>query len=132
VAASRALVDMGETRALGGFPDGGSWQVGLEEPAAPGQVAERIALADRAVATSGGYATQFDAAGQFNHIFDPADGRSSWRYAAVSVVAADATTADALSIGFSLLPADRIAVLARSQDVIVHLAQPDGRRLVLS
>ncbi|MFL5284311.1 MAG: FAD:protein FMN transferase [Rhodopila sp.] len=45
---ARALVDMGETRALGGFPDGGSWQVGLEEPAAPGQVAERIALANRA------------------------------------------------------------------------------------
>jgi thiamine biosynthesis lipoprotein len=129
---AHALVDMGETRALGSYPDGGPWRVGLEDPAAPGQVAERIALEDRAVATSGGYGTRFDAAGRFNHIFDPATGGSSWRYAAVSVVAAEAGTADALSTGFSLLPPERIAAVARSQDVAVHLAYADGRREVLS
>jgi FAD:protein FMN transferase len=128
---AHALVDMGETRALGGHPDGGPWHVGLEDPAAPGQVAERIPLANRAVATSGGYGTQFDAAGRFNHIFDPASGQSSWRYAAVSVVAAEAATADALSTGFALLPADRIASLARSQNLAVHLVHTNDRRVVL-
>jgi thiamine biosynthesis lipoprotein len=129
---AHALVDMGETRALGSYPDGGPWRVGLEDPAVPGQVAAQIALEDRAVSTSGGYGTQFDAAGRFNHIFDPASGQSSWRYAAVSVVAVEAATADALSTAFSLLPADRIAALAPSQDVTVHLAYKDGRRSVLS
>ena len=74
-----ALVDMGETRAIGDHPAGGAWSVGLEDPASPGQVLDRIELIDRAVATSGGYGTQFDPAGRFNHIFDPADGSTSWR-----------------------------------------------------
>ncbi len=46
-----ALVDMGEIRAIGGHPTGGPWCVGLEDPRAPGRIAERIALADKAVAT---------------------------------------------------------------------------------
>jgi thiamine biosynthesis lipoprotein len=128
----RALVDMGEIRALGAAPDGRPWPVGLEDPAAPGQVAETIALDDLAVATSGGYGTRFDAAGRFNHIFDPADGRSSWRYGAVSVVAADATTADALATAFCLLAEERIAALARACRVRVYLARSDGTRSVLS
>jgi FAD:protein FMN transferase len=61
--------------------------VGLESPREPGQVAERISLKDRAVSTSGDYATQFDAAGRFNHIFDPSNGTTSWSYAAVSFIA---------------------------------------------
>ena len=50
----RALIDMGETRAIGNRPEGSPWLVGLEDPRAPGQVAETIPLRDRAVATSGG------------------------------------------------------------------------------
>jgi hypothetical protein len=40
----------------------------------PSQIAERVLLKDRAIATSGGYGTQFDSAGRFNHIFDPTNG----------------------------------------------------------
>jgi thiamine biosynthesis lipoprotein len=109
----------------------GPWQVGLEDPAAPGRVAETIGLEDAAVATSGGHGTRFDAAGRFNHIFDPTDGRSSWRYGAVSVVVADATTADALAIAFCLLTEERIAALARTCCVRVHLACRDGTRMAL-
>ncbi|KAA5612639.1 FAD:protein FMN transferase [Rhodovastum atsumiense] len=129
---TQALVDMGEARALGGHPMGDAWQVGLEDPAAPGQIAETIPLRNRAVATSGGYGTRFDAAGRFNHIFDPADGRSSWRYAAISVIAPDATTADALSTAFSLLPPERVAELARQAGVTVHVARTDGTRVILA
>ncbi len=83
-----ALVDMGKTRAIGGHPAGGPWSVGLEDPRAPGAVAERIPLVDRAVATAGGYGTLFDAAGRFNHIFEPWSGRTSWRWLSVSVESA--------------------------------------------
>jgi len=126
-----ALVDMGEIRALGPHPAGGPWSIGIEDPAAPGQAAERIPLVDGAIATSGGYGTRFDRAGRFNHIFDPADGSSSWRYGAVSVLAPDATTADALSTAFTLLPRHRLAALARSCGVTAHLAGTDGSRAVL-
>ena len=39
-----ALVEMGKTRAIGGHPAGGPWSVGLEDPRAPGTIAERIPL----------------------------------------------------------------------------------------
>ena len=125
-----ALVDMGETRAIGGHPLGGPWSAGLEDPAHPGQVAERIALLDRAVATSGGYGTQFDEAGRFNHIFDPGDGSTSWRYLSVSVVAATATMADALSTAFTLMPLERTAPVVRALGLSAHFAMRDGSRVL--
>jgi thiamine biosynthesis lipoprotein len=126
---AHSLVDMGETRAIGTHPTGQPWSVGLEDPRAPGRIAERIGLSDRAVATSGGYGTQFDAAGRFNHLFDPSDGTTSWRYAAVSVVAEDATTADALSTAFSLMPLDRARRVGDALGVRAHFALADGGRI---
>lgn len=127
----RSLIDMGETRALGGRPLGGPWVVGLEDPTAPGRVAQRITLDNRAVSTSGGYGTLLDPAGRFNHIFDPATGGTSWRYRAVSVVADTATTADALSTGFSLMPIEAIEPIVRRLGLQAYLATPDGRRQTL-
>ena len=127
----RSLVDMGEIRAMGGRPLGGPWIVGLEDPAAPGHVAQRIALDNRAVATSGGHGTLLDPAGRFNHIFDPATGGTSWRYRAVSVVAATATTADALSTAFSLMPIEAARPLVRQLSLQAWFAMPDGSRQVL-
>jgi thiamine biosynthesis lipoprotein len=125
-----ALVDMGETRAIGDHPSGTPWSVGLDDPQSPGTIAERIALRDKAVATSGGYGTQFDAAGRFNHIFDPSTGGTSWRYRAVSVIARDAATADALSTAMTLLPLERNRSLIERLRVGVHFVLPDGQRVV--
>jgi thiamine biosynthesis lipoprotein len=126
----KSLVDMGETRAIGGRPDGGAWIVGLEDPRHPGQIAERIAIENLAVSTSGGYGTLFDPAGRFNHILDPATGATSSRYLAVSVVARTSTAADALSTAFTLLPLDATRRLAESLGVRAHIALPDGTRLI--
>jgi thiamine biosynthesis lipoprotein len=126
----RALVDMGETRALGERPSGGPWTVGLEDPRRPGQVAETIGLRDSAVATSGGYGTQLDAAGRFNHIFDPLRGSTSYRYLSVSVVAPTATAADALSTAFCLMRLDEARAVADRFAVKAHFVLPDGSRLV--
>ena len=121
---------MGETRAIGDHPAGGAWSVGLEDPASPGQVLEKIELTDRAVATSGGYGTEFDPAGRFNHIFDPADGSTSWRYASVSVVAATATEADALSTAFCLMPLECTAPIVRKLGLRGYFLERDRRRYV--
>ncbi len=124
-----ALVDMGEIRALGSNPQGDPWSVGLEDPRAPGKVAERIPLANRAVATSGGYGTVFDPAGRFNHLFEPRSGRTSWRWLSVSVEAGAATEADALSTAFTLMPKEATAPLVRERGLIVHFVHLDGSRL---
>jgi thiamine biosynthesis lipoprotein len=123
----RSLVDMGETRAIGPRPSGEPWIVGLEDPRAPGHVAERIEIANQAVATSGGYGTLFDAAGRFNHIFDPSTGRTSWRYLSISVIASTATLADALSTAFSLMPLDRIREIVARLRIRAHVVTPDGK-----
>jgi thiamine biosynthesis lipoprotein len=122
----RSLVDMGEIRAMGARPLGGPWIVGLEDPSAPGRATERIALDNRAVSTSGGYGTLIDPAGRFNHIFDPATGRTSWRYASVSVVANMAATADALSTAFSLMPPEQTAPIVRRLALAARFVPPDS------
>ncbi len=126
-----SLVDMGEIRALGSRPSGSPWRIGLEDPTAPGTVAERIPIVDQAVATSGGYGTQFDPQGHFNHIFDPRTGRTSWQYLSVSVIAPTATVADALSTGFSLMPLDSIRRVAASVGIKAHVALPDRSRIAV-
>ena len=125
-----ALVDMGKTRAIGGHPAGGPWSVGLEDPRAPGAIAERIPLEDRAVATAGGYGTLFDAGGRFNHIFEPWSGRTSWRWLSVSVEAATATESNALSNAFAVMPTEAIAPVVRALGLVAHFVHPDGARTV--
>lgn len=127
----RSLVDMGEIRAINGRPLGGPWIVGLEDPAAPGRVAQRLALENRAISTSGGYGTLLDPAGRFNHIFDPATGGTSWRYSSVSVVAKTTTAADALSTAFSLMPIEAVRPIVRQLGLQAYFAMPDGRRNML-
>jgi FAD:protein FMN transferase len=125
-----ALVDMGKIRAIGGHPSGGPWWVGLEDPRSLGTIAEHIPLVDRAVGTAGGYGTLFDAAGRFNHIFEPWSGRTSWRWLSVSVESASATEANALSNAFALMPEEATAAVVRSLGVTAHFVHPDGTRMV--
>lgn len=114
-----ALVDMGEIRALGGRPGGGAWSVGLETP--DGAIWRHVDCKNRAVATSAGGGFVFDRAGRFNHIFDPRTGACAHRFRAVTVAAPTATTADALSTAFSLLPVDAITSIARVAGVRVYM-----------
>jgi thiamine biosynthesis lipoprotein len=104
---THTLVDMGETRALDAHPAGRPWSVGIKDPRAEDRFVATLALDNQAVSTSGGYGTEFDAEGRFNHIFDPATGMCANRYLSVSVVAPTATCADALSTAFSVMSVDR-------------------------
>ena len=125
-----ALVNMGKTRAIGGHPAGGPWSVGLEDPRAPGMIAEQVSLVDRALATAGGYGTLFDVAGRFNHIFEPWSGRTSWRWLSVSVETATATESNALSNAFAVMPAEATETLVRALGLVAHFVGPDGARTV--
>jgi thiamine biosynthesis lipoprotein len=110
-----ALVDLGEIRALGGRDGSRSWRAGIEDPFKKKAILADIPLSNNALATSGGYGFKFDSAGKIHHIFDPATGTSPHRYASVSVVAANATTADALATAANLLtPEELVQVLRRS------------------
>ena len=106
------LLDIGEVRALGRHPDGRPWHVGLRRAAEPETVARTVTLADRAVATSAGIASPFDASGRHHHLFDPATGRPAQAAGQVSVIAPRATMADALSTALAVSPPARAAAFA--------------------
>ena len=70
----RAVVDLGEYRAIGRHPDGRPWRVGIRDARNSASIDRVIDLEDTALAVSGGYGTTFDASGCFHHIFDPRTG----------------------------------------------------------
>jgi thiamine biosynthesis lipoprotein len=81
------LIALGETRALAGR----SWEIEIAGRR------ERVALSDGAVAQSAGRGTTFTADGTWHHLIDPRLGISPNRLTSVTVKAATATEADALS-----------------------------------
>lgn len=129
---AHALVDMGETRALGTEPDGHPWLIGIKNPVTPTIVDRQLSLSDMALSVSGGYGTRFGGSG-LHHIFDPATGRSAQGLLDVVVLAPRATLADTLSTaiyvageakGAEILrrfPGARASV-TRSDGVVVNLA----------
>ena len=91
-----AMVELGETRALGVAPDGQPFIVNLINPIEPGFVNRSILLSNEALSVSGGYGTPFSAIGT-HHIFDPITGNSANRLLDAAVIAPSAMIADALS-----------------------------------
>lgn len=98
------LVDLGEIRAL----PGRAWRIGV----AGGD--RTLTIRERAVATSAGSGTLLSPDGNWTHLIDPRSGRSPRHFGSVTVTAATATEADALSTAlFVLPPHEHDAVLER-------------------
>jgi thiamine biosynthesis lipoprotein len=126
------LVGLGETRAVGRHPDGTPWLAGVADPRNPSAVLLRLPLEGKALATSGGYGAWFDTGHRHHHLFDPASGRSASHHAGVSVIAARATVADALSTAISVLPAYAARQsLTAFGPATAYLMEHDGRQILL-
>lgn len=123
------LINLGEARGLGHREDGSPWRVGIREPDGAGDLSRKIELRNSAVATSGGYGTRFSSDGKHHHLFDPKTGRSANLWASVSVIADDATRADALSTAFSGMPESSLRLIA--DDSNVSVVANDGNRVIL-
>ena len=125
---THSLVDMGETRAIGSRPDGRPWEVGVADPDLVGRMETVLPIMDRAVATSGAYGFRFDPQGRFNHLFDPRTGECAGRYRSVTTISRNATSADALTKPFSLMPEEQIRSLLPQVDIErVYLIDTAGR-----
>ncbi len=123
------LVDLGETRGVGLHPEGRPWMIGLADPDNPAAWGTVVELADRALATSGGYGTRFSADSRHHHLFSPGTGRSANHHLSVSVVADDAMTADALSTGLFVAPEEIAGRMARDMpEITVYLTDANGRQ----
>lgn len=121
------LADLGELRAHGKAGDNRPWRAVIKSPLFGPEDEIQIELGNQALATSGSYGFRFDAAGRFHHLFDPRSGTCPQRYASVSVLAPDATTADALATACNLLPPDAIGGLLRDAGATrAIIIMPDG------
>jgi len=116
------LADLGEIRALGQAGPDRAWRAAIKSPFEGSTVASEVELGSQALATSGSYGFRFDAAGRFHHLFDPRTGACPQRYASVSVLAPDATTADALATVCNLLDPRAIAAALRAAGAYRALA----------
>jgi thiamine biosynthesis lipoprotein len=95
-----AMVEIGgEVRACGRRPDGSPWRIGVEQAGRPGaELALVVPLDNLALTTAGDYRNFRTADGKrYTHIVDPRTGQAlPYRGAAVTVIADDCLTADAL------------------------------------
>ena len=128
--AERVMVDAGGDIASGGAGVGKEpWVVAIQDPIRQERSAGRVRLAGEAVATSGDYMQAFTQDRRHHHILDPRTGRSPERTSSVSVVAATAMDADALSTALLVLGPDAgLALLARVPGAEGLVIDKDGTR----
>ncbi len=131
-----ALVEVGgELHGYGDKPDGEPWRVLVEsapdEDAAADVPPRVLALRDLAVATSGDRWHHFDAGGErYSHTFDPRLRRPVPRApAAVTVVAGDATRADAWATAMTVLGSEQGLALAERLRLAVRFLERSGGEL---
>ena len=131
---SSALVNAGgDIYALGAKPGGKPWAIGVQDPRRPEDLSafiETLYVTDRAVATSGNYARYFEVEGErYSHIVDPRTGRPVDKVPSATVVAPDATTADALATAASVLDlkdTDKLVTSLRDVEVLLFLRSGEG------
>lgn len=121
-----AMVEVGETRALGEAIDGQPFRIGLRDPSSPGTVNRTVEIVDEALSVSGGYGTRFGTSAS-HHIFEPGTGNSANSLLDATVIAPRAVWADALSTaiyvaGESAAP----ALLAAYPNARALFTRPDG------
>nr|MDQ3331207.1 FAD:protein FMN transferase [Planctomycetota bacterium] len=100
------LVEAGGDMACGDAPPGkDGWTIAVESLAAPEEPAQRfLALKNCGVATSGDAYQFIDFDGvRYSHIVDPKTGLGLTNHSSVTVIATDATAADALASAVSVL-----------------------------
>ena len=126
-----AMVELGETRAIGERPEGGAFKVRLMNPNAPDHVERSVELANSSLAVSGGYGMRF-AGSQSHHIFDPASGLSANALIEVAVQAPRALAADALSTAIYVAGEQAAPQLLRAYGASRALiTRADGSHLIV-
>ena len=121
-------VDGGGDLVVSGRGPRGRWVLGIADPRDPGTLHGSIEAPDGAVVTSGDYMQAFEKDGRrYHHILDPRTGMPAGRSSAITVVAPDAATADALATGlFVLGPAAALEWVEATPGVEALVFDPEG------
>lgn len=126
----RYLVEIGgDLVAAGTNADGAPWRVGIERPETGGGAVGRVVdVSGAGLATSGDYRNYVEHDGtRFSHIIDPVTGRPiAHRTASVTVIADDATRADALATALMAMDDAEAMALAAEHDIAALLIVREG------
>lgn len=109
------------------------WRLGIQDPrGTAGESFATLEVSEATFSTSGDYERFFEQDGvRYHHILDPDTGQPARGCRAVTIVAADATTADGLSTGvFVLGPEAGMALIEKLPDVEGVIVTADNRVLV--
>jgi len=120
---AHALVDAGEWSALGLSPANRDWVLGVANPRQSEAVLGRIALNGACLATSADDQCSFSQDHQYHHIFNPHTGYSPPDLCSVTVLARNASLADAMTKVLFMAGFDqglRVAEQWGVQAVLVH------------
>jgi len=129
-----ATVNAGGDIALLGDKQGRPWRIGIQHPRQTNDLLVTLQLKDQAVVTSGDYERFFERDGiRYHHIFDPVSGKPARQCQSVTVVAADAASADALATAaFVLGPDAGLKLLEDLVNVEGLLVSADGKLMKTS
>jgi thiamine biosynthesis lipoprotein len=110
----------GEVRTRGVSPRDDAWRIAIEKPQEEGRVVQQgLALQNAGLATSGDYRNFFMQGGQrYSHTFDPATGAPvTHNLASASVLADEATLADAYATLFMVLGEEKAQAFAEARGI---------------
>lgn len=126
------MMSAGGQVVVGGTKGGRPWRVGIRDPRGPADDFFAVVDAtDTSVSTSGDYEHFFEHEGvRYHHILDPRTGRPARGLRSATVVAADATLADALST--ALFAVGRVRGLELAQELQVEAVLVDDAGAVWS
>lgn len=120
------LVDLGGDIAFYGVPAGASaWHVAVADPRVPGNTLTTLRLGGAAIATSGRDRRRFGPGRSLHHLIDPATGApADSGPLAVTVVAPDATEAEAHATALAMAPLDEARAHVDAQPAVSALYVP--------
>jgi FAD:protein FMN transferase len=128
------LVEIGgEVLTKGKKPDGKDWVIGIEKPSesanSPQQAQSRIAISNKAIATSGNYRNYYEKDGKrYAHTINPKTGYPvEHSLLSATVIANDCATADAYATAFMVMGKDKALSLTESiKDIEIYLIYYDA------
>jgi len=129
---AKAMVNLGgDLKVIGDRGSGRPWRIGLQHPQFPEKLITVLEYKDKAIATSGNYEQFFVKGGRrYHHILDPRIGYPADNgCVSVTIIADDATFADALATGvFVLGEEDGMKVIDSLNNVEgIIIAVTDGK-----
>lgn len=130
-----ALINLGgNTYAMGKKTEFSRWKVGIQDPNNPDLLLGAVAVEDRCVITSGDYQRYFEIDGQkYHHILNPNTGSPSKSgLKSVTILAKDATLADALSTACFVLGYSEGANLIKEYDDVQAIFVTDSNTVYYS